>query len=133
MALRLPAADFGIVFMGVHRVVVQITEGVGLNRLTANFQAAIVDEAVQCSDQEAVDMSQFLLHNEGLYVGSSSAVNCVGAVKLARLIGKGRTIVTILCDGGQRHSSKFHNRDFLIEHDLELRDVSKDKNLSFVK
>lgn len=78
----------------------QITEGVGLNRLTANFQAASIDEAVQCSDQEAVDMAQFLLHNEGLYVGSSSAVNCVGAVKLARLakLGRGQTVVTVLCD-----------------------------------
>lgn len=119
--------------MAVHWFVVQITEGVGLNRTTANFQAAIVDEAVQCSDQEAVDMAQFLLHNEGLYVGSSSAVNCVGAVKLARMMGNGRTIVTILCDGGQRHASKFHNEKFLIEHGLELRDVSKDTKLSFVK
>lgn len=111
----------------------QITEGVGLNRLTANFQAARIDEAVQCSDQEAVDMAHFLLHNEGLYVGSSSAVNCVGAVKLARLLGKGHTIVTILCDSGHRHSSKFHNQEYLVRHGVCVHNVGHDYQLSFIK
>ena len=54
-----------------------------------------------------------LLRSEGLFVGSSAAVNCVGAVKVAENLGAGHTIVTILCDSGERHLSKFHSRDFL--------------------
>eukprot|EP00892_Ulva_mutabilis_P004832 jgi/Ulvmu1/2720/UM014_0177.1 len=109
-----------------------VTEGLGLNRLTKNFMAATIDDAVQCSDQEAVDMAQFLLRNEGLYIGSSSAVNCVGAVKAARQLGKGKTIITILCDGGNRHLSKFLSEEFLTGQDLLVRDVSEDLDLSFV-
>lgn len=110
----------------------QVTEGLGLNRLSGNFGTAIIDDAVQCSDQEAVDMAQFLLSNEGLYVGSSSAVNCVGAVKVARQLGRGKTVVTILCDSGHRHTSKFHNAQYLAGQGLLLRDVSKDTKLAFV-
>lgn len=58
-----------------------ITEGVGLNRQTANFALAQVDDAFHCSDREAVEMSSFLVRNDGLFLGSSSAVNCVGAVR----------------------------------------------------
>jgi cysteine synthase len=63
--------------------------------------------------QEAVDMAHFLLRNEGLWVGSSSAVNCVGAVKVARKLGRCKRVVTILCDGGHRHLSKFYHQHFL--------------------
>lgn len=69
-------------------------------------------------DQEAVEMAQYLLRNDGLFVGSSAAMNCVGAVKVARKLGPGHTIVTILCDGGTRHLSKFHNLEYLGQHDL---------------
>ena len=103
-----------------------VTEGVGLNRLTRNFKMAAIDDAVTCSDQEAVDMAQHLLHREGLWVGSSSAVNCVGAVKCARSLGRGHTVVTILCDGGRRHLSKFHNADFLAQHGLQLQTPRND-------
>ena len=58
-------------------------------------------------------MSRYLLRNDGLFVGSSSAVNCVGAAKLAARLPKGSTIVTLLCDSGQRHLSKFHNDEYL--------------------
>lgn len=95
-----------------------ITEGVGINRLTANFSMAKVDGAFKISDKESVEMAQYLLRNEGLFVGSSAAVNCVGAVKAARKLGPGHVIVTVLCDGGHRHLSKFHNKKYLETHGL---------------
>ena len=76
-------------------------------------------------------MARFLLHNDGLFVGSSAAMNCVGAVKTARLLGPGGTIVTMLCDGGQRHLSKFHNPEYLAQHGLAPQHAGKD--LSFVQ
>ena len=72
-----------------------------------------VQHAYKGSDLEAVEMSQYLLRNEGLFCGSSSAMNCVGVVKLARKLGPGHTIVTILCDSGQRSLSKLYNAEFL--------------------
>ena len=142
-----------------------MTEGVGLNRVTANFARALplLDGAVACSDEEAAEMARHLLAHDGLFVGSSAAVNCVGAVKVARAMAKEReaqrerererrrtrggvlsrlffspffspphppattsataataaaaaaaaaaapVVVTLLCDGGGRHLSKFHN------------------------
>ena len=97
-----------------------ITEGIGIvGRITANFAKAEIDQAFQCSDQEAVDMARVLMREEGLFLGSSSAVNCVGAVKLAKVLGEGSTIVTILCDGGHRHLSRFYNRAILEERGLK--------------
>lgn len=61
---------------------------------------------------------RYLLKNEGLFIGSSSAMNCVGAVRVAQSIGPGHTIVTILCDSGMRHLSKFHNAQYLAQHGL---------------
>ena len=90
-----------------------ITEGVGINRVTKNFEKATVDDAFKVSDRESVEMASYLLRNEGLFVGSSAAVNCVGAVKAARQLGPGHTVVTILCDGGHRHLSKFHSKEYL--------------------
>lgn len=95
-----------------------ITEGIGINRLTENFKMAEIDEAFRGTDIEAVEMSRFLLKNDGLFVGSSSAMNCVGAVRVAQLIGPGHTIATILCDNGMRHLSKFHNDQYLSQHGL---------------
>ena len=63
-------------------------------------------------------MAAHLLRADGLFVGSSSAVNCVGAVKAARALGPGHTIVTVLCDGGHRHLSKFHSPEYLVAHGL---------------
>ena len=95
-----------------------VTEGIGINRLTENFRQARIDGAVQGTDQEAVDMAVHLLREDGLFVGSSAAMNCVGAVKLAKALGPGHTIVTVLCDGGARHLSKFHCLEYLARHGL---------------
>ncbi|KAK6934592.1 Pyridoxal-phosphate dependent enzyme [Dillenia turbinata] len=95
-----------------------ITEGIGINRLTQNFLMAKLDGAFQGTDIEAVEMSRFLLKNDGLFLGSSSAMNCVGAVRVAQLLGPGHTIVTILCDSGMRHLSKFYNAEYLSQHGL---------------
>ena len=73
-----------------------ITEGIGLDRLTQNFLAASIDQAYRCTDKQAVEMSRYLLRNEGLFVGSSSALNCVGAVRAARQLGPGHVIVTMV-------------------------------------
>ena len=108
-----------------------ITEGVGINRLTANFAMAKIDGAFQVSDLESVEMSQYLLRNEGLFVGSSAAVNCAGAVKVARQIGPGHVIVTVLCDGGHRHLSKFHNKEYLEQHGLTP--THSGRGLEFIK
>lgn len=75
-------------------------------------------------------MAHYLLRNDGLFLGSSAAVNCVGAVKLARKLGPGHTIVTILCDGGQRHLSRFHNREYLQR--MGLTPQHQGSELSFI-
>ena len=108
-----------------------ITEGVGINRLTANFAKAKVDGAFKTSDREAVEMAAYLMRNEGLFVGSSAAVNCVGAVKVARALGRGHTVVTVLCDGGHRHLSKFHSKEYLAQHGLTPQHEGRD--LDFVE
>ncbi|XP_031098020.1 cysteine synthase 2-like isoform X2 [Ipomoea triloba] len=95
-----------------------ITEGIGINRLTENFKMAKLDGAFRGTDMEAVEMSRYLLKNDGLFVGSSSAMNCVGAVRVARALGPGHIIVTILCDSGMRHLSKFFNSEYLSQHGL---------------
>ncbi|KAJ6754073.1 CYSTATHIONINE BETA-SYNTHASE [Salix purpurea] len=95
-----------------------ITEGIGINRLTQNFKMAKLDGAYRGTDKEAVEMSRYLLKNDGLFLGSSSAMNCVGAVRVAQSLGPGHTIVTILCDSGMRHLSKFYDAQYLSEHGL---------------
>ncbi|PIA25620.1 hypothetical protein AQUCO_11000028v1 [Aquilegia coerulea] len=95
-----------------------ITEGIGINRLTKNFVLAELDGAFRGTDIEAVEMSRFLLKNDGLFVGSSSAMNCVGAVRVAQSLGPGHTIVTILCDSGMRHLSKFYDSQYLSQQKL---------------
>ncbi|XP_040986240.1 cysteine synthase 2 [Juglans microcarpa x Juglans regia] len=95
-----------------------VTEGIGINRLTQNFMMAKLDGAFRGTDIEAVEMSRFLLKNDGLFLGSSSAMNCVGAIRVAQSIGPGHTIVTILCDSGMRHLSKFYNDEYLSHHGL---------------
>ena len=90
-----------------------------------------VDDAYKGTDREAVEMAAYLLRNDGLFVGSSAAMNCVGAVKAARTLGPGHSIVRVLCDGGQRHLSKFHNPDYLRQHGLAPECTGRD--LSFVQ
>lgn len=97
-----------------------IMEGIGLDRLTANFAMGLedIDRAFKGTDKEAVEMAHYVLRNEGLFIGGSSAMNCVGAVKAARLLGEGHTIVTTLCDGGARSMSKVFNQKFLEQKNL---------------
>lgn len=83
-------------------------EGVGIDRVTANFGRALVDDAVRVDDTESIAMARQLLERDGLFVGGSAAMNCVGAVRVARQLGPGHTIVTVLCDGGQRYLSTVH-------------------------
>ncbi|KAG6861165.1 hypothetical protein C0995_003175 [Termitomyces sp. Mi166 len=88
-----------------------VVEGIGINRLTNNIDLAlpIIDDAFRISDAEAVSMSRYLVQHDGLFLGSSSACNLVACVKLVRRMGwaEGQTLVTILCDSGSRHYSKF--------------------------
>lgn len=92
-----------------------IIEGVGLDRVSANFARALplLDGAFPCSDAEAVAMARYILRHEGLFIGSSSALCLVGAVQAARALGPGHRIVTLLCDSGSRHVSRFWNDDLL--------------------
>jgi cysteine synthase A len=96
-----------------------IAEGIGLDRMTANFRRAHIDDAIYVDDQDAVRMAHFLLRNEGLLVGCSSAMNCVGAARLALELGPGHTIVTVLCDHGSRYMSRFWNKQFIADRGLE--------------
>lgn len=86
-----------------------IVEGIGINRLTANFSAGmnLVDDAVKVSDTQARGMARWLVEKDGLFVGASSAVNCVAAAQVAKKMERGSRIVTILCDSGSRHLSRF--------------------------
>ncbi|VVT46096.1 uncharacterized protein SAPINGB_P001044 [Magnusiomyces paraingens] len=86
-----------------------IVEGIGLNRITVNFQAGekYIDDAVCVSDKEALQMAKWLVSHDGIFIGSSSAINCVATYRTAKALGPGHTIVTILCDSGSRHLSKF--------------------------
>jgi cysteine synthase A len=90
-----------------------ISEGIGQGRITANLEGFTPDHSYQVSDEEALPIVFDLLANEGLCLGGSSGINIAGAVKLARDLGPGHTIVTILCDYGTRYQSKLYNPDFL--------------------
>ena len=90
-----------------------ITEGIGQGRITANLEGAPVDHAYQIGDAEAVAIVFDLAEHEGLLLGGSSGVNVAGAIRLARELGPGHTIVTILCDSGARYQSKLFNPEFL--------------------
>ena len=97
-----------------------ITEGIGQGRITANLEGAIVDDAFQIPDGEAIPMAFDLLEYEGLCMGGSTGVNVAGAIRLAKLMGPGHTIVTVLCDYGTRYASKLFNPDFLREKGLPV-------------
>lgn len=97
-----------------------ITEGIGQVRVTKNLEGAPIDIAYQITDEEALPVLFDLIEHEGLVLGGSSAINIVGAMRLARELGPGKTIVTILADGGQRYQSKLFNPDFLRKKNLPL-------------
>ena len=97
-----------------------MTEGIGNSRVTQNLAPAKVDYAVQVDDQEMVDMVYRLLHQEGWFFGSSSGINLGAAVKIAKDLGPGHTVVTILCDGGSKYQSRLYNPEFLAERNLTI-------------
>lgn len=97
-----------------------ITEGIGQGRITANLEGLAVDEPFQIPDEEALPVAFDLLEHEGLCLGSSSGVNVAGAIRLAKKMGPGHTIVTILCDYGTRYQSKMFNPAFLKEKGLPV-------------
>ena len=97
-----------------------ITEGIGQGRVTANLEGAPVDEAFQIPDQEAIPVVFDLLEHEGLLMGTSTGINVAGAIRLARQLGPGHTIVTILADGGQRYASRLFNPEFLRSKNLPV-------------
>ena len=97
-----------------------ITEGIGQGRITANLEGAPVDYAYQIGDAEAVEIVFDLAEHEGLLLGGSSGVNVAGAIRLARELGPGHTIVTILCDSGARYQSKLFNPEFLRSKNLSV-------------
>lgn len=90
-----------------------ITEGIGTSRITANMEGAPVDDAVQVKDPEAVRVVYQLLQTEGLFMGGSVGINVAAAIALAKQLGPGHTIVTVLCDGGARYQSRLYNREWL--------------------
>ena len=95
-----------------------ITEGIGQGRITANLEGVVVDKAYRIEDSDAVARTFQLLTDEGLCMGPSSGVNVEGAVRLAKDLGPGKTIVTVLCDYGTRYQSKLFNPEFLREKGL---------------
>jgi cysteine synthase A len=97
-----------------------ITEGIGQGRITANLEDAPIDFACRISDEEAVSIVFDLLQEEGLCMGGSSGINIAGAMALAKELGPGHTIVTVLCDYGNRYQSKLYNPDFLRSKDLPV-------------
>ena len=99
-----------------------ITEGIGQNRITANLEGAPVDFAYQIPDEEALPIVFDLVVQEGLLLGGSSGINIAGAIHLARELGPGHTIVTLLCDSGVRYASKLFNPAFLRSKNLPVPD-----------
>jgi len=95
-----------------------ITEGIGNSRITANMEGVPADDAIRVDDPECVRTVYRLLHQEGLFLGGSSGINVAAAAHLAKQMGPGHTIVTILCDSGARYQSRLFNRAWLAEKGL---------------
>jgi len=97
-----------------------ISEGIGQGRITANLDGISVDRAYQIADEDALPIIYDLMQNEGLFLGGSSAINIAGAMAMAKDLGPGHMIVTILCDSGQRYQSKVWNPEFLRQKNLPV-------------
>ena len=95
-----------------------ITEGIGQGRITANLEGLTIDHAYRVSDEEMLLALFDLVEHEGLVMGGSTGINVAGAIRLAKELGPGKTIVTVLADYGQRYQSKIYNPGFLKERDL---------------
>ncbi|KAL3899035.1 MAG: hypothetical protein SGCHY_002328 [Lobulomycetales sp.] len=109
-----------------------IVEGIGQNRWTRNlekiFNEKLVDDSVKVTDEEALEMSRYVMENDGLFLGSSSSVNLVAAYRVAKALPQGSTVLTILCDSGTRHLQKFWHTGWLEEQGLATK---FGKSLSF--
>ena len=97
-----------------------ITEGIGTARITKNFEKALVDDAFQTNDTEALNIVYELIEKQKIVLGGSSGIIIAGAIKLAKKMGPGKTIVTILCDHGKRYASKIFNKEFLKSKNLPI-------------
>ncbi len=97
-----------------------ITEGIGQGRITKNLEGVVIDDQEQIPDAEALPIIFDLVQNEGLVLGGSSGINVAGAIRVAKKMGPGHTIVTILCDGGARYQSKLFNPAFLDQKGLPI-------------
>jgi cysteine synthase A len=95
-----------------------ITEGIGIARITANLKDAPIDDAIHVEDADTVRFVYRLLREEGLFLGSTSGINVAAAVRVALELGRGHTIVTILCDGGAKYQSRLFNREWLEQKGL---------------
>lgn len=99
-----------------------ITEGIGNSRITANMENVPIDDAIQIDDHEAVRVVYQLLRKDGLFLGGSVGINVGAAIALAKKLGPGHTIVTILCDGGARYQSRLYNPEWLASKGLAIAD-----------
>jgi len=97
-----------------------ISEGIGNSRVTANLEGTPIDISFQIPDSESIPLVYDLIQNEGLCLGGSSGVNVAGAIRLAKHLGPGHTIVTLLCDSGMRYKARLFNREFLAEKGLSM-------------
>jgi cysteine synthase A len=95
-----------------------ITEGIGIGRITANLAGAPIDDAVSVDDGETVRCVYRLLQEDGLFLGSTSGINVAAALRVARELGPGHTVVTVLCDGGAKYQSRLFNREWLAQKGL---------------
>jgi cysteine synthase len=97
-----------------------ITEGIGTGRITKNFDKALIDDAFRTNDIEALNLVFNLIESQRIVLGGSSGINIAGAIKLAKKMGPGHNIVTILCDHGKRYASKIFNKEFLLSKKLPV-------------
>jgi cysteine synthase len=103
-------------------------EGIGIKRVTANFQGAPVDDAIRVDDRTMIEMAHWLVREEGLFVGGSAALNVAGAARYAKTLPAGSRVVTVLCDGGDRYRSRIYDAGWLAENDV----VPRATDLSFL-
>ena len=99
-----------------------ITEGIGQARITKNLEGCLVDMSYYVSDYECMEMLYKMVKSEGLFLGLSTGVNVMGAIKMAKELGPGKTIVTILCDDANKYYDKMYNKDFLLSKKLPIPD-----------
>ena len=101
-----------------------ITEGIGIGRIPANLEGAPIDDAVLVEDPDTVRCVYRLLYEEGLFLGSTSGINVAAALQVARELGPGHVVVTVLCDGGAKYQSRLFNREWLEQKGLAAQAVT---------